>query len=146
MATTAQSADLPKLYWVAAVVALLWALAGCFAYVTQVGMSAEDLAKLPQAQQDIWNMMPAWVTGAYAVAVWSSLGGAIGLLLRRRWAQPLYLLSLAAVVAQFGWTFAATPILETMGPSSAAFPTFIFVAGLAQLWFASVAAKAGWLR
>jgi hypothetical protein len=145
MATTAPSTDMPKLYWVAAVVALLWALAGCFAYVTQVGMSAEELARLPQAQQDIWNATPAWITGAYAVAVWSGFAGAIALLLRRRWARPLYLVSLVAVAVQFGWTFAATNILATMGPSAAGFPAFIFAAGVLQWWFARVAAKAGWL-
>ena len=146
MATTARSAGLPKLYWVAAGMALLWALAGCVAYVTQVGMSAADFAKLPRAQQDIWNVTPAWVTGAYAFAVWSGLGGAIGLLLRRRWARPLYVVSLVSVLAQFGWTFAATDILSTMGPAAAAFPAFIVVAALVQWWFAGVAANAGWLH
>ena len=69
MATTAKSVGLPKYYRVVAGLALLWALAGCFAYVTQVGMTAEDIARLPQAQQEVWNAMPAWATAAYAVAV-----------------------------------------------------------------------------
>lgn len=145
MATTAESAGLPKYYWAVAVLALLWALAGCFAYVTQVGMSAADIARLPQAQQDVWNAMPSWATAAYAVAVWAGLGGAIGLLLRKRWAQPLYWLSLAGVVAQFGWIFLATDVLATVGPSAAAFPLFIFAAGVLQLWFAAFAPKRGWI-
>ena len=143
MATQAESVGVPKWYWAVAVVALLWALAGCFAYVTQVGMSAEDLARLPQAQQDIWNAMPAWVTAAYAVAVWAGLGGAIGLLLRKAWAQPLYLLSLLGIVVQFGWTFFATDIMTTVGPSSAAFPAFILIAGIALVWFAGYSRKRG---
>lgn len=145
MATVAQPAALPKWYWAVAVVALLWALAGCSAYVMQVGMTADELAQLPQAQQDIWTAMPAWATAAYAIAVWAGLGGAVGLLLRKRWAQPLYLLSLAAVVAQFGWTFLATDIMTTVGPSSVGFPLLIFVAGLALLWFAGHARNRGWI-
>lgn len=145
MATQAESVGVPKWYWAVAVVALLWALAGCFAYVTQVGMSAEDLARLPQAQQDIWNAMPAWVTAAYAVAVWAGLGGAIGLLLRKAWARPLYLLSLLGIVVQFGWVFLATDILTTVGPSSAAFPAFILIAGVALVWFADHSRKRSWI-
>lgn len=145
MATQAESVGVPKWYWAVAVVALLWALAGCFAYVTQVGTSAEELARLPQAQQDIWNAMPTWATAAYAVAVWAGLGGAIGLLLRKAWARPLYLLSLAGIVVQFGWVFLVTDILTTVGPSSAAFPAFILIAGVALVWLADHSRKRGWI-
>lgn len=136
----------PKWYWVAAGLALLWSLAGCAAYVSQVSMTPADLAALPAAQRDIWAAMPAFVIGAYAVAVWSALGGAIGLLLRRRWATALFALSLAAVLVQFGWTFLATDILTTVGPGAAAFPAFIILAAVAMLWFAASAQRRGWLR
>lgn len=136
----------PRLYWVAAGLALIWSLMGCAAYVSQVSMSAADMAALPAAQRDIWAATPPWVISAYAVAVWSSLGGAIGLLLRRRWAAPLFALSLAAVLVQFGWTFLATDILTSVGPGAAAFPAFIIVAAAAMLWLAVYAARRRWLR
>lgn len=136
----------PRLYWVAAGLALIWSLMGCAAYVSQVSMSAADMAALPAAQRDIWAATPPWVISAYAVAVWSSLGGAIGLLLRRRWAAPLFALSLAAVLVQFGWTFLATDILTSVGPGAAAFPAFIIVAAAAMLWLAVYAAQRRWLR
>ena len=101
----------PKWYWWASGAALLWALTGCFFYYTQVSMTADDLAKLPQVQRDIWTLMPKWVVGAYAVAVWSALAGAVGLLLRRRWALLLFFISLIGIAVQFGWTFMATPLL-----------------------------------
>ena len=145
MATVATT-KVPGWYWAVAVLALLWAAAGCFAYVSQVSMDAADMAALPAAQREIWQMMPAWATAAYAVAVWSGLAGAIGLLLRRRWARPAYIVSLAAVLVQFGWTFVASPILSTVGPSSAAFPLFIVVAGIVLIWFAGTAARRGWLN
>jgi hypothetical protein len=119
---------------------------GCFAYWSQVTMTAADLAQLPQAQQDVWRAMPKWVIGAYAVAVWSALLGVIGLLLRRRWARPLLLLSILGIIGQFGWTFLATDLLKAQGPASAAFPLFILLAGLAMLWLANTAAARGWLR
>lgn len=137
----------PTWYWIVAAVALLWALAGCAAYVTQVGMSPADLAELPVAQQEIWAMMPAWVTSAYALAVWIGLAGAVALLLRRRIARSLYVVSLFAVIVQFGWTFLATPILTTVGAAaSVPFPLFIVVAGVALVWFSGFAIARGWLR
>jgi hypothetical protein len=137
---------LPGWYWAVAVLALAWEALGCFAYLMQVTMSADGLARLPAAQRDAWLAMPAWATGAYAVAVWVGLSAAIGLLLRRHWAVPAFAVSLLAVVVQFGWTFLATPILSTIGASAAAFPAFITLVAVFLLWFAVLAAKRGWLR
>lgn len=138
--------QVPRWYWVAAGLALLWSLAGCGAYLGQVGMSAADMAALPPAQREIWSMMPDWVTAAYAIAVWIGLAGSIALLLRRRLARALYAVSLIAVLVQFGWTFLASPILTSVGPSAALFPAFIVVVSAALLWFAGHAAARGWLR
>lgn len=138
--------QVPRWYWVAAGLALLWSLAGCGAYFGQVGMSAADMAALPPAQREIWSMMPDWVTAAYAIAVWVGLAGSVALLLRRRLARALYAVSLIAVLVQFGWTFLASPILTSVGPSAALFPAFIVVVSAALLWFASHAAARGWLR
>jgi hypothetical protein len=143
---TGYEARVPGWYWAVAVLALLWEAAGCFAYFTQVTMEAAELARLPAAQRDIWAAMPAWVVGAYAVAVWVGLTGAVGLLLRRRWARIAFAVSLIAVIVQFGWTFLATPILTTIGTSAAAFPAFIALMAAILLWFSGLAARRGWLR
>lgn len=136
----------PTWFWIVAALALLWACAGCASYLAQVSMTEADLAALPPAQADLWRAMPDWLKGVFAIAVWSGLAGAIALLLRRRVARPLYIVSLAAVIVQFGYVFGATRILTTIGPSSAAFPAFIFVAGVALVWFAGIARGRGWLR
>lgn len=135
----------PTWYWVVAVLALLWTAAGCFAYVGQMTISAEDFARLPQAQQDIWNASPGWVTAAYAVAVWSGLAGAVGLLLRKSFARPFFLLSLLGVIVQFGWVFIATEILTTVGPSAAIFPLCIVAIAIFLIWFSGLAQSRGWI-
>jgi hypothetical protein len=144
MATKSGSA-VPKSYWVVAVVTLLWMAFGCFIYVTYVTMSPADIAKLPPAQQDIRNNAPVWVMAAYAIAVWSGLGGAIGLLLRRAWARPLFLLSLLSIIIQFGWVFIATDQLALEGASAAAFPLVILALGIFFVWYAGQAQKRGWI-
>ncbi len=146
MAATFNSDRVPGWYWAVALAALLWNGFGCFMYLTQVGMDAAEMAKLPAVQQEVWRAMPGWAVGAYAVAVWAGLLGAVGLLLRRRWARLAFAASLLGVIVQFGWTFLGTPILERMGASAAAFPAFILLVIALLLWFSGVAAKRGWLR
>ncbi|MDO9487603.1 MAG: hypothetical protein Q7J32_04445 [Sphingomonadaceae bacterium] len=135
----------PTWYWVVAGLALLWSLAGCYAYVSQMTISPAEFARLPQAQQDIWNAQPSWVSGAYALAVWTGLGGAAGLLFRKAWARPFYILSLLSVIVQFGWVFTSTEIMTTVGPSSAIFPACIAALALFLVWFSGLAIKRGWL-
>lgn len=136
----------PPWFYVAAVILILWEIIGCLAYLSQVTMSAADMAQLPAAQREIWAMMPPWVTSAYALAVWLGLAAGIALLLRFKIARSLYIVSLIAVVVQFGWTFLATPLLTTIGGSAVIFPLFIIAVGVMAVWFSGKAAGNGWLR
>jgi hypothetical protein len=137
----------PKWYYAIVSVLVLWALIGCYAYLAQVTMSAADLAALPPAQRDMMAALPTWLTALYAIAVWSALAGAICLLLRLRFARSAYLVSLVAIIVQFGWTLIMLPIIQTMGFAEAAgFPIFIAVVGALSLWFAGTATRRGWMR
>lgn len=136
----------PLWYWLVALLALAWSFAGIFAYVSQVGMDAAALARLPAAQRDIWGMTPPWVLGAYAVAVGGNLIGSLGLILRRRWSRPFFVLGLIGTVLQFGWTFTATPIWRTVGPSATIFPVLILLIGLLLIGVSGKARRRGWLR
>ncbi len=143
---TIESKGVPAWFWVASVLALLFELTGCTMYIVDMTRTAEQFAALPQAQQDVWNQAPSWVPAAYAVGVWAGLGGAVGLLLRRKWAQPFFILSLLGVVVQFGTVLAMTNILTSMPLIEATgLPIFIFVATLLLVWFSGLASRRGWL-
>lgn len=88
-------------FWIIAVLALLWNSTGVMAYLEQAYMTVDDLASLPEAEQAFYANMPAWVTASFAIAVFAGTLGCIGLLLRKKWASILFLLSLIAVIAQF---------------------------------------------
>jgi hypothetical protein len=136
----------PTWFYVAAATFILWECIGCYAYLSDVSVTAAEMAQLPAAQQEIWKMTPSWVTSAYALAVWIGLAGGIALLLRFRISRSLFIVSLIAVVLQFGWTFIATPILTTVGGSAAIFPLFIIAVGVFAVWFSGKAAANNWLR
>jgi hypothetical protein len=133
--------------WAVIVSALLvlWSLAGLWSYYSSATMTSEMVAQLPQAQQDAWSTMPKFLWIDFFVAVAAGAVGAIGLLLKKSWAAIAYIVSLAAIVIQFGYIFLLTPILTTIGPSAAIFPFVIFILGLIAYLFARKGSAMGWL-
>jgi hypothetical protein len=133
----------PGWYWIAAVLALAWECIGCFMYVTQV---TTDPATLPIDQRTMWEATPPWIVAAYAIAVWVGLVGAVLLLMRRKLAEPLLLVSLLAVVVQFGGVLLVPAIREVTPDSAYTFPIVIFVVCYGIWMLARRARKQGWLR
>jgi len=137
----------PAWYWILGIVLLLWGAAGIFAFYSQLTTPYDKMvAEMGKPAADCIKGMPTWLWWVYGAAVWSGLFGTLALLLRRAWAQPLYLISLAAVIVQFGHSFGVAKIHEIMGWSAAIFPAFIIFMAVFQLWFAGQAKKKGWLR
>ena len=98
-------AQAPKWFRPVGIVALLWNLIGCAAYLADVMMTPEALAQLTAAQQEMYAARPMWAVAATAIAVWFGAAGCVGLLLRKRWATLLFVISLAALVVQNVWLF-----------------------------------------
>ena len=136
----------PTWFWVVAIIAVIWEIFGVASYLYHVTLSPAGLAALPESQRRLMEITPTWVNGAFAIATWSGLAGAVGLVLRRRWAQPLLLVSVVAIVIQFGWVFLVGNSIELIGPGSVAFPMFILGFGIFLWWFAGNSARRGWLR
>ena len=136
----------PFWFWLVSGLFLLWALAGCYACYAQLTISEAGLAALPPAQRDAWVTMTPLPKAAYAVAVAAGLLGAILLLLRSRLARPIFIVSLVGVIVQFGWFFGPYAGLAKLGASAAIFPAVIFLFAAAEIWFAGLAARSGWLR
>jgi hypothetical protein len=123
------------LLWVS-IILLLWNLMGVGAFVSQWFMAADQLATLPPAQQEMWAKMPSWAWAAYAVAVFAGTAGAIALLLRKKLAVPLFLLSFVAVLVQFTYPFIIAGGLTTLGATALIFPAFIILVAIVQWRFA----------
>lgn len=88
-----------------AVVALIWNLLGCAAYLADVMISTEDLSGMSPAEQALVMARPSWSVAATAIAVWFGALGSVGLILRRKWAIWPLVASLAGIVVQDLWLF-----------------------------------------
>ena len=82
---------LARWFPLAAGASLLWMIAGCANYLYEVTL---DPATLPLDQRAMVEAAPTWMYAAFAVAVWVGLAGAILLVMRRKLAEPLLLVSL----------------------------------------------------
>jgi len=127
-----------------AVALLLWNLAGLAAFVAQVRSRPEDLGDAVTAQA--FATMPVWAWTAYAVATIAGTLAAIALLLGRRIAVSLFVLSLIGVLAQFSWSIFDFGIVSLKGPGALAFPIVIALLAGFGAWHARTAAAEGKLR
>jgi len=133
-------------FWIIAALILLWNLAGVFAWYSQSHADLAAMASTDPVTARIWQAMPGWAWAAYAIATWAGTAGAIALLARRRFAAHFFVLSLAGVIAQFGWTFLGTDILATKGASTTLFPAVIAAIALAEIAWSCRQSAAGNLR
>lgn len=131
------------LLW-AGIILLLWNLMGVGAFVSQCMASAEDIAKLPQMQQDLWNNMPGWAWAAYAVAVVAGTLGAVGVIMRKWWAALLFALSLIAVLIQFSYPFLIANTAQG-GMEMLGLPILIVVIAVVQWLLSRSWQRKGWL-
>lgn len=143
---TLHASSLPRRFWVIAILALAWNLLGAAMFAMQVNLSPEAIAAMPAPQRDVHSATPAWVFAAFGTAVFAGVFGAVGLLLRQRWAVALFGVSLAALVLQVVATFLLTPAWSAMGPSSLAMPVLLLVIASLLLGHARTAARRGWIR
>ena len=138
--------NMPRYFIVIAIVLLLWNLMGLAAFAMQYTADLTELAKSDPVTAQAFAAMPAWVWIAYAIAVGAGTLGAVLLLMKKAAAASLFLLSLIAVVVQFGYTFLGTDLLALKGPSVIAFPAFIVVMAIIQLLYARNLVGKGVLR
>lgn len=134
----------PKWFLPVAVIALLWNLLGCMAYLGDAMMSPDDVARLDAAQQALRAERPAWSVAATAVAVWAGAAGSLGLILRRRWATPLLAVSLLGVIVQDYSLF----VLGSAGADTVALALqgLVLLIAIGLLLLARRASRLGWLR
>jgi hypothetical protein len=128
---TAEAARPPRWWTIGAWLAIAWNAIGIVTFILDA-LKGDD--------------MPAWVLAAYGVAVLAGTAGSLGLLLRRRWAMPLLILSLAAICVQMGQAIFLSDMVARLGAQSVVMPLLITAIAVALVWLARLGTRHGWLR
>ena len=135
----------PKWYLPVVIVALLWNLLGCAAYLADVSLKPEDIAKMTPAQQELYASRPAWAVSATALAVWGGALGSLALILRKRWAVPVLALSLLGVIGQDLGLFLLSGAATAAGPVAFVLQGVVLVVAIGLVMLGRRASAAGWL-
>ena len=135
----------PTSFKVIAILALLWNLLGVAMFYLQVSMTPEAIAALPAPQREVYEATPSWLNLAFAISVFGGVLGAVGLLLRKRWAVPCFLVSLLALVVQIVSAYVVTPAWAAYGAAGLAMPVVLLAIALFLLWYARKAERNGWI-
>ncbi|MCU6454725.1 hypothetical protein LPN01_11620 [Sphingomonas sp. A2-49] len=136
----------PTWFRIVAVVLLIWGAVGVFACVQQLRLGAEAMGPADAYYRRLYASFPGWYNPVYAVATGAGLFAALALLARSALAGPLYVLSLIAVIVQFGWLFAATDLIAVRGAAQVVpFPVFIAAVAAFGVWLAQRARRRGWI-
>lgn len=132
-------------FWVISVIALLWNLMGVSAYLQQVYMTDSFKAMYTEEQLKLITETPAWVNGAFAIAVFGGVLGCILLLLRKKLAKTVFLLSLIGIVVQMYYNFFVIDSIAIYGPGATIMPIMIVLFALFLIWYSKFCIKKNWI-
>lgn len=132
-------------FWVVSAVALVWNAMGAFAYLAQRMMTPETLQALPENERALYTSIPVWVTSAFAIAVWGGVAGCLLLLLRKKLATAVLMISFAGIVVQMIYNVFISNSYAVYGPGGLAMPVMVLVIGAYLVWFSRGATAKGWL-
>lgn len=136
----------PKWFKVVAVIALLWNLIGCLAFVADLRLSPADLARLPEAQQALYATRPFWAVLATGTAVIGGVLGCVGLLRRGKWAFAVLVLSLIGICVQDFGLFVLVDGIRLAGPVAAVMQSLVLLIGIGLVGLSRLGVTRGWLR
>jgi hypothetical protein len=107
--------------WLIGVIALLFNAIGVFDFVMSMAQGATYQASAGMTPEQIahYRQMPGWMTLVWAVGVFGAFGASILLLLRRKLALPVFVLSLAAFLVSLLYTYVLTNGGAVMGQQMA---------------------------
>lgn len=136
----------PVWFWIVTVIGLIWNAMGVMQYLGQAYSTDSFKSQYTEEQLNIILNTPAWATAAFAIAVFSGLLGCVFLLLRKRIAYALLLISLIGVIVQMYHNLFVVNSIDIYGPAAVVMTGMILVLGLFLLWFSKHSIKKGWIK
>jgi CHASE2 domain-containing sensor protein len=118
---------------------------GVFNYLDQAFMTDKILETLPKEQQILYQNVPAWVTAAFAIAVFSGTLGSLLLLLKKKIATTFFIISFLGIVGQMSYGLLIDQNSDSYGPMGIAMPIIIIAFGGYLIWYSRKANEHRWL-
>lgn len=136
----------PTWFTVVAIVLTLWDLLGIASFFMGPTLSEEVRQTLTQEEQDLYASFPVWTTIAYAIAVFGGTLGSTLLIAKKKFAKPVFLIALVAVLIQMFHSIFIAHSLDIYGPGGLVMPVLVILVAFFQIWLANFGIRRGWLN
>ena len=140
MDRAAYAVKAPLSFWVVAAFGVLWNGFACLAYWLSATHDAQIMAQSPPEMVRALDQTPTWALAAWGLAVGAAFAGSLLLVLRRKWAIPAFVASLAGILVLTAYQIASNM------PMSVVQVVMIWFVALFLLRFSSSEASKGLLR
>ena len=125
----------PMSFYIIAGIFLIWNLTGLMFYYQQMTMTPEVLASFGPVKAAFIEATPVWANAAYATAVTVGVIACILLLLRKAWAVPAFIVSLAGVLLQDLESFVLRDVVGVFGSEAFIIPPLVLVIAITEIWY-----------
>jgi len=134
-------------FWIISIVGLLWNLMGGYNFFAEYNYwtKPETRSVLDPAFGPLYDATPGWLYILFAIAVLTGILGCIGLLMRKKWAVTLFLISLITVFIQMAYNLFATDLLNALGNDAAVMPLVVVGFALLLYLYSKRSLANGWL-
>ena len=136
--TTESTSKPPIWFWIVSALALIWNAMGVTQYLQQAYKTDSFIAACTPEQLEMYENLPSWYTAVFALAVFGGAIGCLLLLLRKKLAHTVLLISLIAVIIQMSYVTFSLKMANMMTP-------MIVIVGVLLVWLAKIATKKGWI-
>jgi len=136
--------SVPIWFWIISILALLWYLMDMSAFYMRVFMAEDIIKGMPENQQHLYQNMPQWVKLVFAAEVFGGVLGSLGLLLRKKWALPLFYISILGVLYQTFYIYYLSDAISTLGTPAIMMP--MVAVGIGMILHTRSLISKAWLR
>lgn len=136
---------IPMWFIVVAVVALFWNLIGAAAVIMNFMLTPEVIAALPPAQQQMYADTPVWSSYASLLAVITGSLGCVGLLMKKAWAVPMFVLSIVGLIVQDIAIFIIVDAIAVLGNTVLFMQGGVAIIAIGLLFLARMAKQRDWI-
>lgn len=134
-----------KAFYTIGGLALIWNLMGINQYLQQAFNTDAFRAEFNEEQLLLIDSTPAWVTAAFAIAVFGGTIGCVLFLMRRKAAKNIFIVSLLGIVIQMYYNLFIIDSVDIYGPGAAVMTFMILGVALFLVTYATFCYNKGWL-
>lgn len=112
---------------------------GVYHYLGQAYKTESWKANYTAEELEMMANFPAWLTAAFAIAVFAGVLGCLALLLRKKWAHGLLVVSLLAVIVQMGYLFSQGHVKDML------ISILVIIIAIILVWLSKTSKAKGWI-